>query len=228
MSDMVIPAFGWFTEDGLKTKSISWAQSQFPMSQSDGISSSELLSDENGDDIKKLTRRRQIGDKHTWMLELDTTGVTIPDMPVTVYESTTFRLKVPTSSEADTSVAHYKVDYDESLKHPVLKYRVFGDHNHLQRNSYSTRKCEELQGRLNELNLIELMKIPVGQRPPQYTELLLNMRLVTGSRGKFDLAPTWTFYDDEVIEFLDKAWKVQQRIDEREEAQRRAKSEELI
>lgn len=230
LTDRVMFLIGVFTTEGLKTKSISWCQRNSTMTYPDGSVSRSLVSDKDNVDIKELTRRRRIGDKHTWMLELDTSGVRVPAMPTSVLESTAFRLIVPTPEDIDTSVCHYRIDYDDALMHPVLKYQyttlaevvVEDNIDHLdRRNSYCTRKCGELWHRLNELTLIELAKIPAGQWPQAYSDESMYIRGATSTRGTFDLPATWTFYDDEVIKFLDEAWKVQQRIDEREEAKRK-------
>jgi hypothetical protein len=49
---------------------------------------------ENGGERDPLVRLRRVGDRYTWMMDLDTTGIETPDIPNSVIESSTFRLRV--------------------------------------------------------------------------------------------------------------------------------------
>jgi hypothetical protein len=129
--------------------------------------------------------------------------------------------------------------------HPVLKHQyitlgddvrngedeiLFYGNGRRIRNSYYGRKCEELKDRLNELTMIELTKLSADDRPDNYSQLLSSLDgandILVGKN--VNLPDTWLFYDDKVITFLDKAWKVQQQIDAREEAKRKADFEKLL
>ena len=229
------------TEEGIKTQSISWAQRETLEGAQNGYESLDLQLDQDANDIGELTRRRRIGDKHTWKLDLDIQGLTIPDVPVKVLESTTFRLHVPHKYDQTWPVAHYEVDFDTKIQHPVLRYQYVTlredtkDDDHVvrrdeldrrMRTSHYSRKCEELIDRLNELTMIEFTKIPSATEALDI--LIGKLSRASRLRGQFVLPASWTFYDDEVISFLDKAWKSQQKMDAKEEASRKARFEDHL
>lgn len=164
-------------------------------------------------------------------------------MPVHVLESTTFRLRIPYRYDESPRVAHYKIDYDDSIRHPVLRHRyvtlgddkrdeqggILSDNNRRRmRTSYYGHKYEELQESLNKLTMIELTKLPADDRPGSYAALLSSglegANDISISRD-FDPPDTWLFYNGKFIAFLEKAWKVQQQIDARDEARRKAEFE---
>ena len=145
-----------------------------------GSDSWELILDNDANDIGELVRRRRIGDKHTWVLDLDIRGSDAPEVPPDVLEVTTFRLRIPERVDQDLNIAHYEIDFDEHIRHSVLRHRyvtladddrdgedivIFDDNNRRVRTSYYGRNCEELQERLNELTMIELTKLPANDCP---------------------------------------------------------------
>ncbi|KAJ4343410.1 hypothetical protein N0V95_006672 [Ascochyta clinopodiicola] len=218
-------------DEGLKTKSVSWDQRRVPYR---GVRAHYKDSD-------TTTRHRRIGDKFSWVLTLDVEGVQASCTPDAVIETTTFRLYRPWTYTETWQVANYTLDFDSNIRHPVLKYQyvtladdtldeegdlLVNDLDQRERTSHYARRCEQLKYRLDELTLIELTKIPSAERPPRFetiSEEDQEFCVGTMTRGKFKLPATWTFYDDEVIAFLDKAWSEQQSIDEREGARRKAR-----
>jgi hypothetical protein len=78
------------------------------------------------------------------------------------------------------------------------------------------------------LALVELSKIPPENRPAEYSEIARDISKVSRLLEDFVPPDTWTFYDDEVIAFLDKIWKIQRRIDKKEEASRKKQFEALL
>lgn len=94
--------------------------------------------------------------------------------------------------------------------------------------SYYSVRCEALRCRLNELALVELSKIPPENRPAEYSEIVQDVSKVNKLYDYFVPPDTWTFYDDEVIAFLDKTWKIQRRIDKKEESSRKKQLEALL
>jgi hypothetical protein len=221
-------------EEGIKTKTVSWDQRRITWDER-----RETRPDpENYHDPDPLIKRRRIGDRDTWMLELDSCDIQPPDVADDVLKSTTFRLSTRWKYQQNWRVACYAIEYDETIRHPVLKHQYvtlaeeliddnyqprlddFGDR---QRASHYGRHCEALKYRLDELTLLELSKIPIAERPSQHSELINKVEDAHKTRGYFELPITWTFYDEEVIAFLDKIWLEQQKLDEQEEAKRRNK-----
>lgn len=217
------------SKEGFRVKTVSWAQQCDHVDLGGDYDLGKLLTlGKEDEDIKELARHRRIGDKHTWSFELGTTGVEKPSIPDAVLESSTFRLFVKSAHWGDDDVAsHYILGYkDDLFQHPVLKYTylVLSGSDPM---TYYTARCDALRHRLNELTRVELSKMPPGDRPAEYSNLLSDLGRATELRGKFTLPDTWTFYDDDVIVQLAKAWKIQQKLNRRAEAARKAEFERL-
>lgn len=103
---------------------------------------------------------------------------------------------------------------------------VLDKHN---KTSYYTVRCEALCCRLNELALVELSRIPPENRPSKYSNIVRNIDNASSLWDCFSGLPdTWKWYDDEVIPFLDKIWKIQRRIDKKEEGSRKKQFEAFM
>jgi hypothetical protein len=59
--------------------------------------------------------------------------------------------------------------------------------------------------RLEELTMIELLKLPSSERPLEYHQFKAGTMQAEDLTGLCVLPATWKFYDEEVIEFLLKA-----------------------
>ena len=171
------------------------------------------------DSFDTMTRSRRVGDKYTWTIELDTTGVQAPKRPDSVLESTTFCL-VETSSTVPGNtfrVSHYKMGSQRFLTHPVLqhKFSVMNSSDHSR--SHYHDKINILFKRLNERTVLELGMINKDTRPAQYDQILAGALTLAGSRDSFNLPETWKFSDDGVIEYLDKAWTALMKAEQKME-----------
>lgn len=210
---------------GIKMKTISWDRRR------------ESIGERNYGGNRRtdtLTRRRRIGDKYTWVVSLDTKAVITPEQPDGVLESTTFRLEVPRIWDRDSTFSYYNIDFDETLCHPILKYRfvtlkedtldegepVLDEYYQRIRTSYYSQKCDELKDHLDEVTCLELTKVPVKDRTPGFARITEDKFGAARSlRGEFNLPTTWTYYDSDVIDFLAEAWKSKLEFDEKEEAE---------
>lgn len=72
------------TQEGIKMKTIAWTH----------VPGGNDSYNQDSGDLKELTRYRRTGDRHTWMMDLETDGISKPDIPTAVLESATFRLQV--------------------------------------------------------------------------------------------------------------------------------------
>jgi hypothetical protein len=212
---------------------VSWAQYRITLEEKNDDETLELLSlGQEEHDIRELARRRRIGDKNTWVINMDTQGLKTPEVPDAVLESTTFRLVVASDGGEDGGKAsRYSIRCDDSLNYPVLRYRYVTlndlDKHEEYKASYYCNRLSALWDRMNEITRLQLSLMPKNDRPAQYSEVLDDVWLAAEMRGKFELPSTWNFYDDEVTAFLDKTWEVQQKIDRKEEAARKAKFKAL-
>jgi len=218
--------------DGLKFKSVAWTHREAPEGLNPRHDFTDTLFHQDADELGELVRIRRIGDRHTWVVKLDTKGLSVPDIPTSVLESATFQLRGPHHHGQLSNVAHYVMDCDCIINHPVLKHQYVtlslgtqddDSDERKARHSYYIRKCQDLNTRLNELTLIALRGMHTDDRPlHQYIALKRDISKAATMRGKIDLPASWAFFDDDVITYLDKAWQGQQKIDEQERAARNA------
>jgi hypothetical protein len=186
-------------------------------------------------DADKMTRRRRIGDSFTRIYALDVEGVIVPPEPQGVLESTTFSLRTPQTEDIEGPVSYYKVEFDETIRHPVLEYKFvtlkedqedgsvteYDDFDQRMRTSYYSQKCDELNDHLDELTVLELTKIPTKDRPAAYRGSLNDLNRACLAELEFDVPSSWSYCDLDVIEYLAEAWKNQLEYDEQQDIQRK-------
>ena len=212
---------------GLSVKTVSWAHLDTSFFHDSGLFEILSLSREC-EDIKELARRRKVGDEHTWSIELGTKGLEESNIMDTSLESCTFRLYARDFSPPVEPVHYVIGPHTSVLRHYVLRHTYMALTDERERSYYAVR-IEALRCRLDELALVELSKMPPEDRPDVYEEIVQDVSNARSHWGSDFVPPnTWTFYDDEVIAFLDKIWKTQQRIDKKEEASRKKQLEALL
>ena len=109
---------------------------------------------------------RRIGDKWTWMIPLDQTGVSSPDTPDSVLEFSTFGLFQREMEPPDPG--YYTMDLLE-FKSLVLKHRYTSLINfNISRGFWTTFAGP----RLERLSMIEVCKIPLALRCPRVQNVL--------------------------------------------------------
>jgi len=165
-------------------------------------------------DCQLLTRLRRVGDQHTWVMPLNTEGITPSPVPDTVLEASTFCLDLPDWDDHKT--LFYEMNVCTELRHPVL------------RHTYSTtrfdagiitpyyEKLSKLYDRLSEATAIELTKMDEDERPKEYDQLV-NGSGIACDMEKFVRPDDWCYFDEDVGAFLMAAWKGQVRLEEEEE-----------
>ena len=76
----------------------------------------------------------------------------------------------------------------------------------LHDRSHYTRMCNKLRDHLDQQTMLELVKIPEAERPPQYQKYRACPRSDAHKlRNKFTPPSTWTYYDEDVVLFLAEA-----------------------
>jgi len=180
---------------------------------------------------------RRIGDSQTWILDLDTAGVAIPETPDTILESSSFELRRSSSPfvySAFTDPLASKDEYPrydqlyEDLSHAVLKYRYLIPPG--TGPSVMNKKCDAILKKLDRLTRVELEKIPGAERPSAYYEFergQLKAKHVrdTFTLQGFTLPATWTFYDEEILADLNDAWESRDEVWVQDEGQKTAECE---
>jgi hypothetical protein len=155
---------------------------------------------EAADQRSLVVGRRRVGDKATWVVELDTEGVQDPGRSDAILESSTFEVRLYESpyDGAEEEIPRYKVD-SKMLEHPNLRNIFIAalehrDHLAGRKTSQFRQRCLDLFDHLDGVTLLELTKIPKAQRPPEYIQLLNKTATATELKGKFTMPATWTFY----------------------------------
>ncbi|KAI4952384.1 hypothetical protein J4E91_002853 [Alternaria rosae] len=121
-------------------------------------------------DCQLLTRLRPVGDEHTWVMPLDTEGVTPSSVPDSVLEASTFRLSLP---EWDGNFTlSYEMDICTELRHPVLRHTYSNTEFVVGLKTPYFEKLNHLNCRLSEATAIELTKMDEDERPAEYLALV--------------------------------------------------------
>jgi hypothetical protein len=188
-------------QEGIRIKSSSWMEIN-PMAQS-----------------QRLTRNRRIGDRHTWMIDLDTADLTPSTTPDAVLEVSTFRVVV---SRDLTVLFHGPIGaYDlvfRVIKTPVFRHRYMTliDCGYDYCEGCGTEfcsGCKMLWKCLDESAYIAFSIMPPDKRPNDFATFARAEMPGNCLRDTFDIPSTWTYYDDEAIKYLNGAWEKQCDVD---------------
>lgn len=155
--------------------------------------------------LDSMKRARRIGDEHTWITELVTTGVAPSSTPDVVLESTTFTTKETTVAAPGTPyyLHCYTVEVPYILDHPVLHHSYTFPKSNMENFQDSINRIRCLNEQLSDSYVIELGNIAKNRHPPQYDQILNGTLKANESRGTFNLPDGWKFCDDEVDRYLD-------------------------
>jgi hypothetical protein len=108
-----------------------------------------------------------------------------------------------TIKETGTDVAYRLQMGKIALPTHVLRHRYVIQ---CSAGSAYDKKIRFLQKRLQAQTLFELSKLPVTDRPPLYKDNMRSLDLLKDDQfWKSSMKPSWwTYYDDDVIEYLDR------------------------
>ncbi|KAF2822713.1 hypothetical protein CC86DRAFT_81853 [Ophiobolus disseminans] len=167
------------------------------------------------EDDSWLTRLRRVGDKHTWIMPLDTSGVAlggIEHVPDIVIESATFQLKAVENATPTTSGPLYR--------YMMTPFFIFS-HANLQHNyitvldssGYEDR-VRQLSDRVNALLRISLTRLPEDQRPLCYGSFINTLQNQTIPLIYFKWLNTgmpvpghWLYFDNDLRGELERLWQ---------------------
>jgi hypothetical protein len=158
-----------------------------------------------GEQEDKIVRSRRFDDKHSWIINLPVQGVTASEIPDGVIASSTFKIKKRDNEDPKdfAGQTYYNCGNQVILKSAVLRHHYLLQYSE---GSAYEKKIDSLKRRLSALTFTELAKLPIEDRPPRYRDLRASPRLIYDSRflGSFTKPPSWTYYDNDVIGFLDR------------------------
>jgi hypothetical protein len=172
-----------------------------------------LWRDGLGRDRAELEQVRRLGDKHTWMIELDTTLITSSLASDSYLRTAAFSMKTMSAS------ALYRISYLE-VKHDILKSCVL-------RHSYSLCKftsnapertkpskeqmyvegVELLRRMLDEATVLQLTMLDPSERPSSYTAITISSGRANEALGNFTVPDWWDYYDEEIQRRLQKLYQ---------------------
>lgn len=146
---------------------------------------------EGEDAVPALEGLRRVGDHHTWIIPLDTSGVEVPRTPDFVLEHAGFMIKK--SSDAQQ-------DIDNGLSHmeryEINTKRVGGEVLKFEYLCGSLEWSRFLTDRVLRLTELELFKENPDLRPHNFRELI---EYPSSPRWQdFPKTVRWTYYDEEV------------------------------
>lgn len=155
MNDYIGRLLAKYDERGWKCYDILWPE--------DEVSNRSMIVD------------RRLGDRHTWTIPLDTSGVARPAIPDMVLEYSTFRLEKCPKKNPD--LGHYKIK-PRHFDSMVLK------HSYLTSNLRHTEKefwMSFAGPRLERLSYLELCKIPPSRRPRRIQDAMDDVQAGPGA-----------------------------------------------
>ncbi|KAF2024054.1 hypothetical protein EK21DRAFT_118159 [Setomelanomma holmii] len=143
-----------------------------------------------------LTGRRSIGDRRTLVIDLSMFSVQESSIEDGFIESSTFQMIVATE--------------DTSRSRPIrsLYYNLVGDRSSGDNDRYH-QHSQKLKERLDELTMMELMKMKSSERPWEYNRLKEGDIKANNLKLSFSTCVAWKLYDDEVIQFILQLWEHQ-------------------
>jgi len=207
------PTLKTLHEEGFRVKGLHWNQ------RMEGL----LGTDDS------ITRHRRVGDQWTWVVDLNTDGVTPSATPDSVGEMQTFRIRVEEKGKHVTALMNrYEVHSNTYLNSPLLQHRysfwgMRRDGSATKPTTHYACKIEELKMRLIEATYLEIRHSKLDE--DNKAENLYNTgntRTFHSTRDdpEFDMSklPSFRYYDDEVVAFLRQAWDEQLKLDAEEEA----------
>jgi hypothetical protein len=147
-----------------------------------------------------IARRRRFGDKHSCIIDLPTQGITASHVPDGAIASLTFGLTI---KETGTDVAYRLQMGKIALPTHVLRHRYVIQ---CSAGSAYDKKIRFLQKRLQAQTFFEFSKLPVADLPPLYKDNMRALDLLEDDQfwKSFTKPSWWTYYDDDVIEHLDR------------------------
>ena len=134
---------------------------------------------------------RRVGDRHTWIIPLDTANIKTSTTPDFVLEYADFRLEKSSDTLADiqrglTYLEHYEIKIMR-VRAEVLKFEYLC-------GSYEWRRF--LSDRVLRLTEIELFKAEPSLRAPNFRELIRDP--ASTAWESFYKSKRWMYYDKEI------------------------------
>ncbi|KAF2662071.1 hypothetical protein K491DRAFT_710482 [Lophiostoma macrostomum CBS 122681] len=139
-------------------------------------------------EMAALQGERSLADRHSWVINLDTTGIKHPGVPDHLLDQASFSL---TCTKRNSAINYISLTCT-GLKSPVLQY-TYVHHNDCPRGI--DLFCNR---RLQELELMALSTLEVANRPAEYNAIMQGTTKLSEVMGKFTIPSWWQYYDDEV------------------------------
>jgi hypothetical protein len=163
---------------------------------------------DTSEESEALLQRRRVGDKHSWVMQLDTQDVKpMAPAPDFVLDYAGFSLGIFRSPNADNLIhgAHYKL-LSSMFESPVLKYTYMRPSLDDSDETTTTRKLawKGLQQHLDMLTVLKLKRLEHAQRPEGYHRVIAQPGRANELLLEWEPPEDWTYYDEDMEEWLKK------------------------
>lgn len=147
--------------------------------------------------FNELEHRRRLADKHSWTIDLPTSGITAPRTPDFILDSASFKLcgDIPRGRNPYERHQGY-ILRSKALESPILQ------HTYLYVPEGDGTGWGELQKELDILTLLELKKLREEERPAFYGRLSAQPQLVNDLMRGWKVPSSWAFYDDDMRQLV--------------------------
>jgi hypothetical protein len=135
---------------------------------------------------------RSFGDKHSWVIDLDRTGITPSSIPDAVLDNATFGVD---STKEDSVTTCFKLQYQlfQScvLKHDYICPASLGRLQRMVTEDVESKcwdydwKLGNIVSMLNDENLMQLAMLTPVDQPAQYDDILDDNTLASTAKGNF-------------------------------------------
>lgn len=221
----LFPRETYLDKEAYLLKSTLIYQDQFACLSEDGLKALPQHWDDDGGLVEAvaLKRPRRIGDKHTWVINLDTNGIETSTHPSNaVIEHSTFRIRShhrDSSYPSPQDLSAYELDAKPVLRHAIFKHPYVtmaepGRSYHVQQEKRRyAHKLQELAEKMKTLMLFQLKNVADAEQPNDFDDFVFNgshARLYPISEfvwNEDEVPAAWTFFDEKIVKKLDELWE---------------------
>jgi hypothetical protein len=170
-----------------------------PMSLQDALSSQSNTDPSSTHPKSSMLRKRLVGDKHSWIIPLHTSGIEPPPFPNSSFDYAGFEITTsmqqgtnPPAPSQPLPFGHYVVNMTFLKSHALRHQYAFAD-----------RARAEHQ-RFRDYAVVQLYSLPRWQRPTGFAQIFAQRDSVDFSGiGAFAPPGGWIYYDDEMLKMLE-------------------------
>jgi hypothetical protein len=166
----------------------------------------------------QVTMHRRIGDKYTWMIDLDTSLLPqgcLDHVPNAVIEATTFRVRPCEDVGNIGPIPRYEMANLTSFEHPILRHLYLVLEDKTKAGDSKTEygyQITKLKQQFDNLTRLEILKLSDDERPNDYRQFVdrggvQDKHPSTFTWGQLTVPECWTYFDDDLLKELNRLWE---------------------